>query len=208
MADIHFTSDTHYHHSNIVLEITKWRLPNGEIPLDRVRDFKTLEDMDEALIERINSSVSSDDTLYHLGDWSFGGFERIQEFREKINCNNIHLVLGNHDHHIESNRENVQKLFSSVSHYKEHNIGKLKIVMSHYAMKVWNKIHDKSWMLHGHSHGTLSTDDLWIYGIMPDPTHRRTMDVGVDTNKLFPYHIDEIAAIMDLHGFKPTDQHK
>ena len=45
-----------------------------------------------------------EDTLYHLGDWSFGGIENIWNFRKRINCKNIYLVPGNHDHHIKKNK--------------------------------------------------------------------------------------------------------
>ena len=35
--------------------------------------------------------------------WSFNGFDKIIEFRNRLNCKNIHLILGNHDTHIEKN---------------------------------------------------------------------------------------------------------
>jgi hypothetical protein len=28
--------------------------------------------------------VGQDDVLFHLGDWSFGGFESIEQFRNQI----------------------------------------------------------------------------------------------------------------------------
>ena len=34
-----------------------------------------------------------DDFLIHLGDWSFGGFDSIKEFRSRINCKNITSVV-------------------------------------------------------------------------------------------------------------------
>jgi calcineurin-like phosphoesterase family protein len=81
--------------------VTKWDIstPRG---LEAVRDFETLEEMNNSLVKNINDNVNENDWLIHMGDWSFGGFERIEEFRSMINCKNIVLILGNHDHHIQA----------------------------------------------------------------------------------------------------------
>lgn len=60
--------------------------------------------MNEAIIKSINDTVKEDDTLYHLGDWSFGGYHNIWNFRKRIICKDIRFVFGNHDHHIRNNR--------------------------------------------------------------------------------------------------------
>lgn len=91
---IYFTSDTHFHHSNICKGTTKWEDSRT------YRPYETLSEMDNALVEAINSTVGENDILFHLGDWSFGGIEQIWEFRKQIKCKNIHLITGNHDHHI------------------------------------------------------------------------------------------------------------
>src|SRR5687768_7511272 len=96
-----FTSDTHYHHKNIVRGCTEWEeSPGGQ----RTRNFDTLEAHDAALVENINKQVKENDVLYHAGDWSFGGIDSIWNFRKQIKCKTIHLILGNHDHHIENDR--------------------------------------------------------------------------------------------------------
>src|SRR6478609_11746681 len=98
MSEIYFTSDTHYHHKNIVRGTTTWEFANydggahGE-PAIAVRDFDTLEEHDDTLVQRINSLVKPNDELWHLGDWSFGGHEQIKIFRDRLNCKNIHLIF-------------------------------------------------------------------------------------------------------------------
>ena len=77
------TSDTHYNHTNICRATTKWRTPNGDIPIPQTRDFETLNKMNDVIVNNINEVVGYDDILIHLGDWSFGGFEKIGEFRER-----------------------------------------------------------------------------------------------------------------------------
>ena len=110
-VNVWFTSDTHYNHKNICRGVSNWAEGRG------TRDFATLQKMNESIVNQINSKVMEDDILFHLGDWSFGGFESITEFRNRIVCKNIHLILGNHDHHIEHNIDDVQDLFASVNQY-------------------------------------------------------------------------------------------
>lgn len=207
MNNIWFSSDFHYHHKNIVRGTTSWLNDEskGQASVNRTRDFNTLEEHDETIVNNINQLVKENDILYCLGDWSFGGHEQIKIFREQLNCKEIHLIFGNHDQHITSIDSEYRKLFASCEYYKELNLkidciksgiyGKQTFVLSHYSMQVWNKSHKNSIHLFGHSHGTLQ-------GI------GRSMDVGVDTNNLFPYHIDEIlfkmkdikAEIIDHHN--------
>lgn len=102
MSKIWFTSDTHYNHKNICRGTSTWDL--SEEIHQKTRDFDTIEEMNDYIVKGINDNVKENDILYHLGDWSFGGIDSIWEFRRRIKCKNIHLVLGNHDHHIENNR--------------------------------------------------------------------------------------------------------
>jgi len=191
MQNIWFSSDFHWGHKNIVRGTTEWDAGDS----DKVRNFDTVEEHNEQLIHNINSVVKYDHTLYYLGDWSFGGHENIKKFRDQLHCRDIRFFFGNHDQHIEPIDSPYRKLFTSCDYYGELNLkidsqktgqyGKQKIVMSHYAMRVWNKSHHGSIMLFGHSHGNLKGYEEY-----------KTMDVGCDTHNLYPYHLDEIIDIM------------
>ena len=61
-------SDPHYNHKNICRGVTAWRLPDGSVPIDQTRDFNTIEQMNETIVNNINSVVGQDDILIHLGD--------------------------------------------------------------------------------------------------------------------------------------------
>lgn len=146
--------------------------------------------MNATIYENINSSIKEDDILYFLGDWSFGGKDKVPIVRENIRCKNIHFVAGNHDHHIERDR-NLQKLFLSVRKELFTKICGRDFFLSHYAHRTY--IHQSATSIHlyGHSHGSL-----------PDDIHSLSMDIGFDTelfgHKIYtPYHIDEIFHIMD-----------
>lgn len=177
---VFITSDTHYSHKNICRGVTNWRLPNGEIPVNQTRDFPTIEKMNMTIVNNINNIVGQDDVLIHLGDWSFGGFEQIQEFRNRVICRNIHLVYGNHDHHLESNRDDCQSLFSSVQWFLQLNYMGETIECMHYPISSWNGLNKGRIHLHGHCH-------------LPHHakiSNGRRMDVGMDGHPEFrPYNL-------------------
>ena len=190
-----FTSDTHYNHANICSSTTKWKDPVT------IREFKTLEHMNSHLAGNINEIVGQDDILFHLGDWSFGGFESIEQFRNQIVCQNIHIITGNHDHHIENNREGVQSLFSSVNKYLnlvvKYNIGtplmgEERFALMHFPIASWDNMARGAIHLHGHVHF--------------DPSKRigkgKMMDVGCDGNMLYPIQMQEILRIMNKQPIK------
>lgn len=184
-----FTSDTHYNHANICAATTQWTNATT------LRKFDSLEHMNQALVDNINELVGQDDILFHLGDWSFGGFEQIEKFRSKIVCKNVHIITGNHDHHIESNREDCQSLFSSVNKYLELSVkwnvgtplmGEQNFILMHFPIASWNNMSIGSIHLHGHVH---LTEDQHI-------GKGRMMDVGVEGNDFRPIELKEVLKLL------------
>jgi len=201
-----FTSDTHYNHSNICRATTKWTDADN-----LTRDFKSLDHMNTALVDSINNKVGENDILIHLGDWSFGGFEMIEEFRNRIVCKNIHLVLGNHDHHIDNDKNGVKSLFKSVNHYinldlrrpiNKATTEKFKFVLMHFPIASWDNMSTGVIHLHGHVH---LPEHLRI-------AEGKAMDVGVDGNDLEPISLDEVISLMKYREVKklilPKDHHE
>jgi calcineurin-like phosphoesterase family protein len=179
-TNVWITSDTHFSHKNICRGVTNWRLPNGEIPVEQTRDFATIEKMNNTIVNNINEVVGQDDILIHLGDWSFGGYEQIREFWDRLICKNIHLILGNHDHHIDRNRDGSQGLFQSVSHYNTVEMGDYKFQLMHYPISSWDGLNKGVTHLHGHCH--LPTNKRFGVG--------KRMDVGMDGHPEFrPYNL-------------------
>ena len=167
---VFITSDTHYAHKNICRGVTDWRTQDGEIPVGSTRDFETIEQMNNRLVNGINNVVGQDDTLIMLGDVSFGGFENIGIFLDRLICKNIHLILGNHDTHIENDRENIQSRFLSVQHYLEVNINDKNFVLCHYPLQSWNGLNKGVIHLHGHVHHLQTvnsvTENEWMSVLM------------------------------------------
>lgn len=209
--DIWFSSDWHAFHENIVRGCSKW------VDKRACRDFDSLEEHNERLLANINGCAKENDIIYFVGDFSFGGKQNIYEFRKRVVCKNIHLILGNHDLHIRKNTNvfndkgeeiKVQTLFNSVNDVLYKRIGNEKIVLCHYAMRTWDNGHHGAIMLYGHSHGSLADYSVNLQNNINDrdgsliksinaPVKFKTMDVGVDTHPEFrPYHIDEIRGEM------------
>ena len=202
---IFLTSDSHYSHSNLCRATSSW------IDESKTRDFKSLNQMNSVLVDSINSRVGENDVLFHLGDFSFGGFDKIGEFRSRIVCKNIHLILGNHDHHIERNKDGIRSLFSSVNHYVSLDLrrpgngpemDKFSMILCHFPIASWDGMNDGRIHLHGHVHLA--------------PLHKiaegRAMDVGADGNGMDPYSLDEILKLLKDRPIKrlslPADHHE
>lgn len=183
--DTWFTSDTHFGHANIIKYCD--------------RPWSSAEEMDEAIVERWNEKVGHDDVVYHLGDVSFHKNEHhTAEILNSLN-GQILIIPGNHDTHRTLNRIGLwcENATVATSALIERDINGKRIVLCHYAMRVWNKSHYGAWQLYGHSHGSL-----------PDDPNALSMDVGVDPNNYAPVHFDEVAAHMATKNFKPVDHHK
>lgn len=201
--NIFFTSDSHFSHSGICRGVSHWSDLRG------TRDFKSLGEMNDAIVAGINAVVGPDDYLVHLGDWSFGGFESIVEFRKRIVCKNVILFLGNHDHHIKNNKDGVQDHFKYVSSYDlldirkpvGNEVKKYQFVCCHFPIASWEGMNKKIPHLHGHVHlpAKLKIHD------------GRAMDVGMDGNNLKPYSLNEILKIMKDRPVRnlilPKDHH-
>lgn len=171
MADTWFTADFHLGHLNII-RFCK-------------RPFADAGEMNEAIIERSNSCVKPEDTLYFLGDFCLGSPQHAEAHRNRLLCRTIHFVEGNHD----KGARQRQPLFSSWSSLAEIHVRKQAIVLCHYAMRVWPRHAQGAWQLYGHSHGNLPDDPLAL-----------SMDVGVDSHDFRPWHFDEIQSVMKAKG--------
>ena len=180
---IYFTADCHFGHQNII-EYCK-------------RPFDNVHIMDQVMLDNINEVVGAKDTLYILGDFCFKGKKPL-EYRLRIVCQDIHLILGNHDKRTDfypSDLVTDMNGFSSIQEVKEIIYCNQRIYLSHYAHRTWPASHKGSWMFYGHTHSKLDHEDR--------ASKRKTLDVGVDNcvnyNKPFgqPFSFKEIQKIMN-----------
>lgn len=181
------TSDTHFRHKNIL------KYSN--------RPFENINEMDEYMISAWNDKVSSNDIVFHLGDFAFSGSNNIVNLLSKLS-GTIYFIYGNHDRVMRS---------STVLEYIK-KTGKIRfaadtfefkykgdyIFMSHYAHRVWNRSHRGSIHFYGHSHGSIASLG-------------RSIDVGVDSKDLksnyAPFLFDDVVEFTKCKPIHKIDHH-
>lgn len=85
MANVWFTSDTHFGHEKVLTFEQS------------TRNFANIEEHDEELIRRWNYLVRPKDIVWHLGDVYLGkSVERFTEVMQRLNGSK-QLIRGNHD---------------------------------------------------------------------------------------------------------------
>lgn len=133
---IYFTADLHFGHANVI------RFDD--------RPFKSVEEMDEALIERWNNKVTDEDTVYVLGDISWYNDEKTCSILDRLRGRKI-LIQGNHDRV----HGKMRNFFDEICSYKEIVIGEnTHVVLCHYPIVFFNRHHYGAYMLYGHVHNS------------------------------------------------------
>jgi calcineurin-like phosphoesterase family protein len=158
---IWFTADTHFGHA-------------GALSLYR-RPFASVAEMNAAMIEGWNDTVSPNDDIWHLGDFALRtGTDAAGDLLHQLNGRK-HLVTGNND------PPEIAGLphWSSVQAYAEFTVDAHRLVLCHYAFRTWNGMGKGALNLHGHSHGRLK------------PLPRQT-DVGVDAWDFRPIAVHQM----------------
>ena len=174
--ELFFTADQHFGHRNVIRHAN--------------RPFDSLEEMDEALIERWNSVVGPKDAVYVLGDLTW---HRPYQYTQRLNGKK-ELIAGNHDR---LGKQHVAG-FTKVHQLYERKIDGQWVVMCHYRLMTWNRSSHGSWHFHGHSHGTLE-----------ESPNVFATDVGVDVWDFFPVPWEDLEEKMGQRGLlkqqKPSD---
>jgi calcineurin-like phosphoesterase family protein len=218
---VYFTSDTHFSHGNI-LKYSNRPYMNGyeqgivdrynahQYGVDSGTDIaieteyrrlrlspETVDKHDEALIANWNAKVPHDGIVYHLGDVCFNE-KKARGIISRLNGQIFH-IKGNHD----KNTRSFSDLFGWSRDYYELRVkdenargNSRKVILCHYAMRVWNGSHHGNWMLYGHSHGSL-----------PDDPHAKSFDCGVDCHNYTPLSYADVAKIMETKTYKSVDHH-
>lgn len=170
MSQIFITSDLHFFHQNILTfcSETRKRYYNGETAED-----SSAYEMSMKMAEEWNSTVTPNDTIYILGDVSFGNITKTDELLSMLNGTKI-LIAGNHDRKL-LKKPDFTKHFSEIHWLLNRSfLDKYRVVMCHFPLLEWENMQKGALHFHGHTHG--SRDMLHNF---------RILDVGMDaTNKL------------------------
>ena len=136
---IRYISDLHFGHVNIL------KYDN--------RPFSSVEEMDEAMTELWNETVSPKDTTYILGDicWNTS-YEAWKATLSRLNGTKF-VVKGNHDRHDYLNRLRRDGVIKDWEHQIVVDDGDRKVVLNHSPMPFFVNMHVPNWYhLYGHTH--------------------------------------------------------
>lgn len=204
-----FTSDWHIHHD-----------PSWDVPIWKMRGYASPDDHADDVIEKVNARVGEDDILWNLGDMFLNSSdERAEDFLNQIKCKNIHKLWGNHTSNTyriyknaikdQYNLEGVEvyplrwKNVVFMGNHLELFIGKQRIILNHFAQRIWHKNVGKwgtpSWQLSGHSHLSDKTRH-------PDFPLGKSMDLGWDHHNDI-WSFEEIEEIMETKTAQILDHH-
>lgn len=172
------TSDLHFDHKNII-----------KYSPDSRGHIVSVDEMNVELLLKFNSIVSPEDHTFILGDIAFSSPEKAMNYLRAMNGTKT-IILGNHDRKLYRstifNDPKERALAGIVEVERDmvisHTVnGKnYGIHLHHHPIESWDGMHHGSIHLHGHEHGNGR--------IHPG----RRKDVGVDTNNLFPYNLDDL----------------
>jgi calcineurin-like phosphoesterase family protein len=185
-----FTADLHLGHGNIIRYCKRPHLDDderrraGADPRGRWRvSEETIRRHDEALLDAINSAVGRRDLLWVVGDFCWGRGPDAAAYRDRILCEDVRLIWGNHDH------RSVAPAFDYTTEQEMISVAGQDIWLCHYPLRSWNGRFHGAWSLYGHVHGRLSAEDeanpSWL-----------TRDVGVDACDYRPWSFEELRAWM------------
>jgi calcineurin-like phosphoesterase family protein len=206
-----FIADTHFGHGNILKYCKRPFLNEEERKmLAEHRDFRvsreSVELNDATIINNINAIVGEDDTLWHLGDFCFADEKAARGYRDRIVCQNVNIVWGNHD-----KPARLRHLFGQAEQQIELSVEGQNVFLNHYPMLSWDGSYKGCWNFYGHVHGNLRKNPIFraACDIMLN------VDVGVDgpdfdengfmaDHKFVPWSMKEIANYMNnkVRAFK------
>lgn len=179
MANTFLISDTHFGHAAAV---THFKLEDGS-PL---RDFSSVEECDEHMVECWNRVVGPNDKVYHLGDVVMPKNHRSLDILGRLNGTKV-LVKGNHD---ELKPAKYLEYFKDVrgSHLLD-NLVLTHIPVHRASLNRWRG------NIHGHLHNYFVTE---FDGVTPDPKY---FCVSVERINYTPIPFETVNKIFKDHGF-------
>jgi calcineurin-like phosphoesterase family protein len=138
-GSIYFIGDTHFDHKNII-KYTH-------------RPFSNVVEMNNAIKNNWNSTVGDNDTVYFLGDWTFGwGHKPALYWKKQLN-GDIASIRGSHDR---------EKNGMGCENTRELHVNGYSFLLIHDPEGRKTKWH--GWIIHGHVHNNMMDKYPFING--------------------------------------------
>lgn len=166
-----YIADTHFGHGNII------RLCS--------RPFRSVEDMNETIIQNWNRKVNDSDTVYIVGDFAFKGLDDAVKILKRLKGNKI-LITGNHDNRNLKN-PNFRSCFNEIRELMDIVDNGVRVVLCHYPLIEWNGYFRGSYLVYGHIHNNIKNN---AYKCMALEGH--ALNAGVDITDFEPCTLNEL----------------
>ena len=164
------TSDLHFGHANIMKFCPE------------TRKFADVEDMNQSMIREWNAKVSPEDKVYILGDFAFLPTNKAVAILNQLNGEKI-LIEGNHDRKLLKDPV-FRRCFKEIHVYLDTvRYNKQPVIMFHYPIAEWDRMHHGAIHLFGHVHGGVSGLEAY-----------RARDVGMDATGNVVTLLEDICA--------------
>lgn len=166
---IFYIADCHFGHDNIIRFCD--------------RPFKNADQMDQAMIQNWNSSVTDQDTVFILGDMFFRSKneeEIVSQLKGKKR-----LIVGNHDQDW-MGKFKLDHYFESIDNFLEIKDEGRHITLCHYPLLSWNHFTD-GYLIYGHIHNQTWLD-FWPYILARDNMY----NAGAEINDYRPVTFDQL----------------
>ena len=192
--NVFLTSDLHLNHKNICKGSSSWEDKSS------CRKFRTLEEMNQTIIDGINKYVKEDDLLFQLGDMLFGRDKDLRFWLDQINCKNIIGIRGNHPSGASLGAHPFME-YSDIGYYK---IEDLSLFLCHYPTVSFHNMKRNTIHLHAHTHGSIEKSNHPAAEYLKS---LKILDVGIDNAfHLFweyrPFSLIEIEKMMEGRSSK------
>ncbi len=113
------------------------------------RPFASVESMNETIIKNWNKTVKSDDTVYLVGDFSYGNGADIVSTAQRLSGHKI-LIKGNHDNDV-----NLKYVFEEIHDYLEVITSEGLVILSHYPIASFREMQKPGTVhIYGHVHNS------------------------------------------------------
>ncbi|NVM34024.1 MAG: metallophosphoesterase family protein [Candidatus Lokiarchaeota archaeon] len=185
-----FIADTHFYHKRAIKHNN--------------RPFKDIHEMNDYIVKQWNAVIKKTDTVYVLGDFSWGNQKQIRDILTRLHGYKI-LIYGNHDKRA---WQMIRAGFKDVRENIYINLNGHKVYLSHYPyyptwlvrLKLWWHGYDK-WKKY--THKQMRRDDHWlIHGHIHNNRHAwkikdKQINVGVDQWNFKPVSEKTIVEIIE-----------
>ena len=184
---IYYISDTHFRDQAI---FDKCKRP-----------FKSLKEMEEAIVNNWNNKVSDNDIVYVLGDIVKDDDASAIQIFSRLKGHK-HLIVGNHDHDL-LEVISKSKVFESTKFIDLIIDKERKVCICHYPLMDWMEFNRSGFLVYGHIHNKTPKNGEPYRMMKEFYRNLPAYNCGVDVCNFEPKSLDELISLKEANKNEP-----